>query len=79
MFGRHPNLPVDFLLGTSVGTIDKDWVSLHKKRLHKAYKQARDNLKQDQKKRKQLYDQKSKNWNLNIGENVYVKDHSVIG
>lgn len=80
MFGRHPNLPIDFLLGKEVeDSHSKNWVTNHKQRLQKAYERAQQNLKQDQAQRKERYDKKTKDWDLDIGQKVYLKDHRPLG
>ena len=82
MFGRHPNLPIDFLLGTQVGDNErKNWVETHKDRMKLALEKAQLNLKQDQSKRKERYDKekKVKDYDLEIGTQVLVKDHRARG
>ncbi|XP_049332461.1 retrovirus-related Pol polyprotein from transposon opus [Astyanax mexicanus] len=82
LFGQEPQLPVDFLLGRVQETEGRtvcDWVQEHQRRLQVAFKGARERLQVAAQRRKERHDQGSLADPLQIGQLVYLRDHSVRG
>lgn len=79
MFGREPQLPVDFLLGrveepTAGGVCD--WVHEHQRRLQVAVDGARDRMKYAAAQRKKQADKRAQEELLPAGQPVYLRDRS---
>ena len=79
MFGREPRLSVDELLSVETDSIGGDWVSVHRKRLEKAYELANERLALTTKKRKAHYDGRAKEAPLAVGDHVYLRDRRALG
>lgn len=82
MFGQEPQLPVDFLLGRvqePEGGRTSDWIQEHQRRLEVAFYGARERLHAAALRRKERHDQKGQSDPLEVGQLVYIKDHSVRG
>uniref|UniRef100_A0A3B3WF82 Integrase catalytic domain-containing protein n=1 Tax=Poecilia mexicana TaxID=48701 RepID=A0A3B3WF82_9TELE len=82
MFGREPNLPVDFALGRVPdplpGTV-QNWVSEHCSKLKMAFSVAHDRLVVNASHRKARHDLKVREAPLQIGQVVYLRDHNFRG
>lgn len=82
MFGREPGLPVDFLLGRVNDPVPgevQDWVAEHQARLKVAFEGAHDRLLAAAGRRKERYDQRVRDEPLQVGQLVYMRDHSARG
>lgn len=82
MFGREPTLPVDFLLGRVQdpvpGTVH-DWMIEHQTRLRLAFEGAKERLTMAANRRKEQHDQRVREAPLQVGQLVYLRDHSARG
>ena len=82
MFGREPTLPIDFLLGRVQepvpGTV-QDWVVEHQARLRVAFAGAQERLHAAAGRRKERHDQRVHEAPLQVGQRVYLRDHSARG
>jgi hypothetical protein len=82
MFGREPTLPIDFLLGRVQepvpGTV-QDWVVEHQTRLRLAFEGAQQRLVAAAGRRKERHDQRVHEAPLQMGQLVYLRDHSARG
>ncbi|XP_076144034.1 uncharacterized protein LOC143126003 isoform X2 [Alosa pseudoharengus] len=82
MFGQEARLPVDFLLGRISeprrGTIC-EWVQEHQRRLEVVFSSVRERLKSAAESRKARYDLKATCTPLEVGQQVYLRDHSMRG
>ena len=82
MFGREPTLPIDFLLGRVQepvpGTV-QDWVVEHQTRLRLAFEGAQQRLVAAAGRRKERHDQRVHEAPLQVGQLVYLRDHSARG
>ena len=74
MFGRDPRLPVDLQM-ESDETVSDTWLEEHQQRLRYAYLKAGEHLEKERIKRKQVFDRTAKNYNIDVGERVYLKHH----
>ncbi|XP_076848812.1 uncharacterized protein LOC143496528 [Brachyhypopomus gauderio] len=82
LFGQEPHLPVDFLLGRvqeTEGRTVGDWVQEHQRRLQVAFKGARERLLAAAQRRKERHDHGLLADQLQVGQLVYLRDHSVRG
>lgn len=82
MFGREPRLPVDFLLGRVQDPVPgkvQDWVAEHQARLRIAFEGAHDRLLAAAGRRKERHDQRVHDAPLQVGQLVYLRDHSARG
>ncbi|KAK3109186.1 hypothetical protein FSP39_024820 [Pinctada imbricata] len=84
MYGRQPNLPVDFLLGRNSDENDVDididrWVELHSEKLSFAYKCALQESRKNEKQRKQLHDSGKSENELSVGTKVYIRNRGIKG
>ena len=75
MFGRHPRLPVDALLGTpsQEPVAHSDYAQEIRDKLRKAYKTAEENLNKAKDRQKQNYDKKMHGSAPQVGDKVLVK------
>lgn len=82
MFGRDPQLPVDFLLGRvqepEVGTVH-DWVREHQGRLQVTFDSAKERLAAAASRRKEYHDRGVKEDLLAEGQQVYLRNHGLKG
>lgn len=82
MFGQAPRLPVDFLLSAvdepASGQV-KDWVVEHRERLQTTYARARARLDRAAELRKKCHDQVGRDFALQEGQEVYLRDYGVRG
>ena len=77
MFGREARLPVDFLLGRvqdPVGGTVNDWVREHQTRLHLAFENVRNRLREVAQRRKENHDQSVRSEPLVVGQAVRLKE-----
>ena len=76
MFGRHPRIPVDLVLGryeeSSAKTVD-NYVSTLRQRLQKAYELASSAARTSQAGQKEGYDRKIRGSTLDVGDRVLVR------
>lgn len=82
MFGREPRLPIDFLLGRVQDPMPGevvDWLVEHQARLEVAFGNARERLLVAAERRKERHDQGVRPSPLQVGQLVYLRDHSVRG
>ena len=82
MFGREPQLPIDFLLGRVKDPVPgevQDWIIEHQSRLEIAFEGAKERLLAAAGRRKERHDQKVREVPLQVGQLVYVRDHGVRG
>lgn len=82
MFGREPQLPVDFLLGRVQDPMPgkvEDWMVEHQARLEVAFGNARERLLVAAERRKECHDQGVRHSPLQVGQLVYLRDHSARG
>ena len=82
MFGRHPRLPVDVLLGLSDDSGPTDYstfVKSLKERLQSAYRLAQSNIAASQSRGKHTYDRKQKGASLQPGSRVLVRNVGIRG
>ena len=79
LYGRDPIYPIDVLLQSdNYPYLDmKDYKSLLMKKLKIAQKLAKENLSEAQKKQKKYYDNKAKENNFEIGDQVYLTEESI--
>lgn len=79
MFGKEPNLPVDFLLGRvlqpTVWTV-MDWMEEHRERLQVAFNGTRESIQAAARLRKERHYQKGYSCHLKEGQLVYRRDYS---
>lgn len=82
MFGREPQLPIDFLLGRveepRPGQVH-DWVVEHQARLRIAFDGARGRLEAAARKRKDHHDATVRTMPLQVGQQVLLRDYGVRG
>lgn len=82
MFGQEPRLPIDFLLGRvqdpMPGEID-DWLVEHQARLKVAFGNAQERLLAAAERRKERHDLNVRPSALQVGQLVYLRDHSARG
>lgn len=82
MFGQEPQLPIDFLLGRvqepEAGRVS-DWVQEHQRRLDVAFQGAKGRMEAAAAQRKARHDRKGQCDPLEVGQLVYVRDHTVRG
>lgn len=82
MFGRDPQLPVDFLLGRvrepNVGTLH-DWIREHQDWLQVTFDNAKERLAAAAARRKERHDRSVKEDLLAEGQHVYLRNHGVRG
>ncbi len=82
MFGQAPRLPVDFLLTavdvTASGQV-KDWVDEHRETLKVTYTRVRARLDRAAELRKKRHGQVGREFALQEGQEVYLRDHGVRG
>lgn len=82
MYGREPNLPVDFILGQVPdpfpGTV-QNWVAEHCSRLKVAFTGARKRMVENAGRRKERYDTRVKEAPLSVGQLVYLRDSGFRG
>lgn len=82
MFGREPRLPIDFLLGRVQDPVPgevQDWLVEHQARLEVAFGNARERLLVAAERRKERHDQGIRDTTLQVGQLVYLRDHSARG
>uniref|UniRef100_A0A667YA11 Integrase catalytic domain-containing protein n=1 Tax=Myripristis murdjan TaxID=586833 RepID=A0A667YA11_9TELE len=82
MFGREPRLPIDFLLGRAQDPVQgevQDWLVEHQARLEVAFANARERLLVAAERRKERHDQGVRDAPLQVGQLVYLRDHSARG
>lgn len=83
MFGRQPQLPVDFLLGSSgeepSGGSVEDWINEHQHNMKEAYGQVRERLQERLERRNLKHDVGIQDVGFREGELVYLKNHQVRG
>lgn len=82
MYGREPNLPVDFALGRVLdplpGTV-QNWVAEHCSRLKVAFTHGRERLVVKAGHRKNRHDLRVREAPLQVGQLVYLRDHGARG
>jgi transposase InsO family protein len=83
MYGRHPRLPIDFLLGRSTEpaseiNIDK-WVDLQSEKLAFAFNKAKEELTKNESDRKLRHDAGKCETELHIGDHVYIRNRGIQG
>lgn len=79
MFGRDPQLPVDFLLGRIEEPIAGDvchWIAEHQRRLQVAADGARERMRRVAEQRKEYADRTHQAKVLPAGQKVYLRDYS---
>ena len=84
MYGRPPNLPIDFLLGlsnsTSTNNISLDrWIEIHTDKLAFAYHKAKSEIQLNEEDRKQRHDAGKLGSELQIGDRVYLRNRGLKG
>ncbi|KAM3873593.1 retrovirus-related Pol polyprotein from transposon 412 [Diretmus argenteus] len=82
MFGREPRLPVDFLLGRVLDPVPgevHDWMIEHQARLKVALENTHERLRAAAERRKERHDQRVQIAPLQVGQLVYLRDHSLRG
>lgn len=82
MFGQEPQLPVDFLLGRIAepqGRTVCEWVQEHQRRLEVVFGSVRERLRAAAESRKAKHDLSVTCNPLDVGQKVYLRDHSVRG
>jgi transposase InsO family protein len=83
MYGRDPYLPIDFLLGrnsTATTDINYDrWIELHSDKLKFAYDRAKSEIQRNEDDRKQRHDDRRTQNELQIGDQVYIRNRGVKG
>ncbi len=82
MFGRHPRLPVDLILGRPRVEGSSDYgsfVDSLKKRLQYAYKVASDKVAESQRSNKERYDMKTRGAVVAVGDFVLVRNVGLKG
>ena len=82
MYGRQPNLPIDFLLGKSNACNDIDidrWIELHSEKLAYAYKRAGEETRRNEAQRKEVHDFGKTESELQIGAKVYIRNRGIKG
>jgi transposase InsO family protein len=80
MFGREPRFPIDFMLGVNEEGNDEDnWICNQRKALKEAYDRAEENLHKEYLHRKGVYDKKAKDYVIDVGTLVYVRNRGVKG
>ena len=82
MFGREPRLPIDFLLGLVQDPVPgevQDWLVEHQARLEVAFGNARERLLVAAELHKERHDQGVHDTTLQVGQLVYLRDHSARG
>lgn len=83
MFGREPQLPVDFLLGTVKeypgGETLEEWVRQHQESLRAVHDHVRQQLHAKAEKRNQKHNQQVMDPGLEEGQLVYLRNHQVRG
>lgn len=82
MFGREPQLPVDFILGRVHEPVEGhmcDWVREHQARLQVAFDNARERLSAAAAHRKKTHDQYVRDIPLSEGQLVYVRNLGLRG
>lgn len=83
MFGRHPNLPIDFMLGrnsTQFSDVNIDrWIELHSEKLAFAYSKAKEEINRSADDRKKRHDTGRSEEEMEIGDRVYVRNRGVKG
>lgn len=82
MFGREPQLPVDFLLGRVRDPVPgevEDWVAEHWTRLNVAFHHAQEHLLAAAGRRKEPHDRGVREVPLQEGQLVYLRNHSTRG
>ena len=82
MFGREPNLPIDFVLGQVPdplpGTV-QNWVAEHCSTLRVAFASARERLASNAGRRKERHDIRVREAPLQVGQLVYLRNHHFRG
>ena len=83
MYGRHPHLPIDILLGRSTGpagdiNIDK-WVDLQSEKLAFAFNKAKEELVKSEFDQKLRHDAGKCKRELHIGDHVYIRNRGIQG
>lgn len=82
MFGRHPRLPVDLLLGREIASQKQghsQYVESLKQRLESAFQLASEKVAEAQKVNKGRYDLKARGAVLDVGDRVLVKNVGLRG
>lgn len=83
MFGREPQLPVDFILGTDQEDpsqeTPEEWVRQHQESLRVVHDHVRLQLEAKAEKRNQKHNQQVTDPGLEEGELVYLRNHQVRG
>ena len=82
MFGREPQLPVDFLLGTDEVSGDEapeEWVKKHQESLKTVYDHVRQQMEAKAEQRNQKHNQQVTDPGLEEGQLVYRRNHQVRG
>ncbi|XP_062582626.1 uncharacterized protein LOC134244363 [Saccostrea cucullata] len=84
MFGRHPKIPIDFLLGALDSDDDDqmttdEWIKSHQDRLKYAFDKASDHTSLMAKNRKLTNDRKAFDPELNTDDKVYVRNRQIRG
>ena len=83
MFGREPQLPVDFLLGADkeapCGETPEEWVQKHQHSLKGVHEHVRQQLEAKAERRNQEHNQKVTDPGLEEGQLVYLRNHQVRG
>ena len=82
MFGRHPRLPVDVILGVHVdeeSNFSDGYVDDLRKRLDYAYQLASKSTSECQEKNKQRYDARTRENKLEVGDRVLIRNVGLKG
>ena len=82
MFGREPQLPVDFLLGADEGSSDEapeEWVRRHQESLRTVYDHVQRQLQAKAEQRNRKHNQQVTHPGLEEGQLVYRRNHQVKG
>ena len=70
LFGRHPQLSIDRLLGEQTGNDQEDWVKSHRKKLEEAYKITNQKIEHKANKRRIKHNRKINTRQLEPGDRV---------
>lgn len=77
MFGREPQLPIDFLLGQVKDPVQgevQEWLLEHQARLQVAFEGACERLQAAATRRKERHDERVRDAPLSVGQRVYLQE-----
>lgn len=83
MYGRHPNLPIDFMLGRNTSPCSEvnleRWIELHSEKMTYAYNKAKEEITRNEEDRKKRHDGDRDEEEMEIGDSVYVRNRGIKG